>query len=435
MKHGFFRAIAVFCQLLTLFPFVVVIEGISFSEYVPWHYVLIYAVLGGFYAFGRLMSAWYSGSEHSIVKKGWALFISRAAVLLPGAAFCIAVASIGLSTGFYIYILPACVLSYWGGYKTHGVSYSDTFTVGWFAIYFAAALAGIGLLWFTHDEKLYHDGTFQFCVVFGILTVLAAVLANQTNIDVRTAQRSGGRSVLPNGLRSYNMLIIAAVSAVTVALFLFAKPLAELFGAGIAAVLKLLIALLNRENHQPEPDDPAMEDETGELIGITESDSALFEISRLAVIVGLIILAVRFRKQIWETIKEFFAPLFKESQKSEALPFVDEVTDFAVKQDSPRSARKREQLLQKQYKSETDPQKKFRTGYALFLLRLSQTPFAQKLSDTTTIHTRKGQSAFRREDIADMVQVYNSVRYGEKSPAAEQLIKQEKLLDELCRKG
>ena len=65
------------------------------------------------------------------------------------------------------------------------------------------------------------------------------------------------------------------------------------------------------------------------------------------------------------------------------------------------------------------------------MLRLSRSAFPPLLSDTTSVHSQKGISAFKREDIADMVSVYNAVRYGDKIPAPEQLEAQRRLIEEL----
>lgn len=416
-------------QILALFPFIVTIEGISYYRYNPLHYAALFACFAIFYALGRLAAAYAHGAEHTILKKGWALFLSRAAVLVPAGVFCVLVAVFGLSSGFYIYILPACFLAYYGGHHTYSLSYSDTFTTAWVVIYFTGAIISSVLLWFTHREELYAAGVFQLCLVFGGIIVLSAVLANQTNIDVCTAQRSGGRAVLPNGLRSYNMLIISVVSIIIVGLFLFAKPLAELIAGGLAALVRLLLSLVKDSPTEA----PELENEapSGEMMGLDTADNPFSEILRLLFLAMLVVFIIRFRRQIWEAIKEFFAPMFRESAKPEKLPYIDEVTDFAVKQNNPRSRKKQLMLLLKRYREERDPRLKYRVGYAIFLHRLSDTPFARLPQDTTTIHRKKGESAFRREGIAEMVEVYNGVRYGDLTPTTDQLAALEGLLDEI----
>ena len=74
---------------------------------------------------------------------------------------------------------------------------------------------------------------------------------------------------------------------------------------------------------------------------------------------------------------------------------------------------------------------KYLMGYELFLKRLARSPLPQTPSDTTTVHRQKGTEALRREEIGGMVSVYNEVRYGERVPTAEEIRRQETLLEEL----
>lgn len=419
-------AAAVFGQLLSLFPFFCVAEGVS-GAFVWWHYPLYFALLAAFCALGRLLSAWAAGSGFSSKQRGWALFASRAAAAVPAAVFVVVCAALGLSAGLYLYVLPACLIAYYGGHHTVGMVYSDVFSRGWFLLYFVTAVICSVLLWFTRDEGIIASGRFQLCLVFGILIVLAAVLTNQTNIDVRTAQRS---SVLPRGLRGYNAALIAAVCVATAGLFLFAKPIAGLLGDGIKALTALILSLFRGgERLSLEEENEFWND--AENIEYYTANNALAQLFYFAVVVGLALLAVKFRRQIWELIKELFAPLFKQNARSEELPFVDEVSDSDAKSESARSRRRSEQQLLRRYKRESDPTAKYRMGYELFLRRLSRSPLPQVPSDTTTIHRQKGTGAFRREEIGGMVSVYNEVRYGGRVPTAEEIERQETLLEEL----
>lgn len=429
MNSRALSAAAVFAQLLSLFPFLCVTEGAN-GEFVWWHYPLYFAVLAAFYALGRLLSAWAEGSGFSSKQRGWALFASRAAVALPAAVFVIVCAALRLSSGLYLYVLPACLIAYFGGHHTVGMVYSDVFSRGWFLLYFVTSVICSGMLWFSRDEEISGSGGFQLCLVFGVLIVLAAVLTNQTNIDVRTAQRSSGRSVLPRGLRGYNAALIAAVCAVTVGLFLFAKPLAVLLGNGIRALLALILSLF-RGGEQLDVEDGMEFEQDTEAMDFTDADNAVYQLLNVLAWVVMISLAIKFRRQIWEAVKGLFAPLFKENARSEELPFVDEVSDSDAKSESERARRKSEQQLLRRYKRESDPTAKYRMGYELFLRRLSRSPLPQVPSDTTTIHRQKGTEALRREEISGMVSVYNEVRYGERVPTAEELAAQEQILREL----
>lgn len=422
-------AAASLCQLLTLFPFVVLCEGVGFGAYVWWHYAAFFACMGVFWLLGRLCGAWAAHGSFSRRGKPLAVFASRAAVLVPSGIFAAATALMGLSAGLYLYILPACIIAYFGGRRSVDLEYSDVFSRGWFGLYFVAALVASILLWFVPDKSVSGAGTFQLCIVFGVLTAAAAVLANQTNIDTRTRQRSEGRSVLPQGLRGYNAALIAGVCVLIVGLFLFAKPLAELAASGIKALVALLLGLLKSREQIPQDDYEGFEMEGH--IEITPADNGIYSLLNFLVAAALIVLAVRFRREIWDFIKGLFAPLFKENAAPEPLPFADEVSDIDSARAVSRSRRRMEQALLKRYRRESDPAERFRLGYALFLCRLRYTPFAQAAWDTTTVHAQKGELAFRVEQIQRLAAIYDEVRYGERQPSAQELDFEEQLLREI----
>lgn len=67
-----------------------------------------------------------------------------------------------------------------------GRDYSEVFSREWFGVYFVAAVIAAVLLSFTHNDFICSAGMTQLCVSFGALIIGAAVLTNQTNIDVQT---------------------------------------------------------------------------------------------------------------------------------------------------------------------------------------------------------------------------------------------------------
>ncbi|MGN1120222.1 MAG: DUF4129 domain-containing protein [Oscillospiraceae bacterium] len=414
--------------ILTLFPFACASEGACFGEFRLWRYLVYFAVFGAFFSLGRLAAELAKCRDFG-KRRGRVMFASRAAVVIPAGAFIAAVALAGFPTGLYFYIFPACIIAYYGGHHTAGFVYSDVFSRGWFVLFFVTALVCSATLWFTHDEGIMSAGGFQLCFCFGVIIVLAAVLTNQTNIDMRTAQRDAGRSVLPAGLRSYNALLIAAICLVTVGLFLFAKPLAKLIGEGISALLGFILSLIKNEG-TPSTDEPSFE-HSEEQMKYSFLDGIPAELLNALLFVFVAGVVFCFRHVIWELIKGALAPLFAESAAPDEVPFVDEVSDARTRSDSFRTKKKSEQQLLKRYKKESDPVAKYRMGYALFLRRLERSPFAPTLTDTTTAHSKKGASAFRREDIDVMVSVYNDVRYGGRVPTAQELSAQERIIDEL----
>lgn len=423
--------LAAAAQLLCVFPFAVLTEGVGFEKYTLWHYFALFAVYAAFMLCGRLCGAWAQRGGFTAKQRAWAVFGSRMAVIVPSAVFIIVCACLELPTSLYFYAFPAAVLIYFGGRRSAGLQYSDIMTRGWFAVYFTAAVITSFMLWLTKNEELRSAGMTQLCVMFGVLIVISAVLANQTNIDTRAQQRASGRNVIPKGLRGYNAVLIAAVCAAAVGLFLFAKPLARLAMDGVYAIVRGIVALLQkdqagREEFRPDETLP----EGGRLAIEYGSNSFMSGLSFL-LFVGAAAVIIHFRKQITDLLKGLIAPLFRENDKPEPLPFADEFSDSVSVRRTKRDIRRTEQSLLKAYRKEQDPTEKYRKGYLLFLMRLDRTAFAHLPSDTTTVHGKKGTMAFRREDIDAMVEEYNNVRYGGKIPDEKQITEQEMLLNEL----
>ena len=435
-KNRLFSALGVIAsagQLLCLFPFIVLTEGLGFGEYVWWHYLALYAVYAAFMLCGRFCGAWANGGSFTSKQRAWAVFASRAAVIVPSAAFIIVCACTGLPTSLYFYAFPGAVIAFFGGRRSAGLGYSDILTIGWFGAYFAEAVAASFMLWLASDEEIRTTGLFQLCIMFGVIIVMSAVLANQTNIDVRTRQRSSGKNVLPKGLRGYNAALIAGVCAAAAGLFLFAKPAAELITGVIAFLINGLFSFLRQIG---ETDDGVNKADIDNILSdgqltLQDNDNTLFDLMTILLVIGVVILLIRFRKQILELFRELFAPLFKEKDKSDPLPFADEVSDSLSVRRRKNDPRKTEQQLLRSYRRENDPVMKYRKGYLLFMLRLDRTAFPCLPSDTTTAHGKKGTLAFRRSDIDAMVGEYNAVRYGGKTPDERQLAEQERLLNEL----
>ncbi|MBD5130922.1 MAG: hypothetical protein HDT43_13510 [Ruminococcaceae bacterium] len=425
-------AAAVFGQFLALFPFAAAFCGLALKRYAVLAYLAVYAVFAVFYAAGHLCGRFAHEMTPGGKRKSVIMFISRAAVLVPSALFIAGVLAFDLPSMALFYVLPGGIAAFFGAHGGEGRSYTDKFSRGWFALYFAAGLFTAVLLWSSREEELAADGMLQLCAGFAVMILLSALLANQTNIDVCTNQRGGGRSVLPDGLRRYNAVLITVICAVTIGLFLFAKPLAGLIKYLVSLLIRGFLSVMEALSScvwiEPEDMTP---DGSGNVSEIEPGfTSALAELLFAVLIIGLLVVIFKLRRQIWELIKSVFEPLFRAREKSSDIPFYDEILVSDAKRLAPRARRRVEHELAKQYKRESDPARRYRLGYALFLVRLGKTERPPLPVDTTTVHREKGESVFER-DLGELSGVYNRVRYGETAPTAEELAEQEKLLTEL----
>lgn len=427
------KCVSVIGQFLSVFPFVVLCEGVGYGRFTWWHYAALYGAFAVFYLIGRLCADWALSPARSRSFRPKAIFLSKAAIAVPLLIFLLVVAALQWSSGLLIYALPAAVIMYYGGYSTSGKEYADIFTRGWFALFFVTAVLTSVLLWFTHNDAVKGAGGFQLCFSFGVLIVISAVLTNQTNIDMCTHQRDAGKTVLPKGLRSYNGALVAAVVTVIVALCLFAAPAARLVTWLIKQLLIWLLSLI--QGTRPEAvDDILSGTGNGAGVDVDVNSNLLANLLSILLFVGIGVLLIALRRHIISFFRELVAPLFRVKEEYSEAAFTDELsnTTGAFSERLPRH--RREQQLYKLYRRESDPVKKYRTGYSFMLLRLNDTAFPPVDTDNTDIHAVKGEKGFRSDDVKRIVSTYNDVRYSGRVPDADELEFEAMFIEEIRRR-
>lgn len=438
--HSFFKALACLAQLAALFPFAVIFEALGLNKLVVWHFTAIYGVWIIFWLSGRLIG--YSVEElkkRRIPKKLIPLlnFATKAGVAVPIAAFIFAGVWLDVHSAAYFYILPAAVISYFGGDFSVGKSYSDIFTKGWFALYVTSALVTMAFLALSKETDLSSEAGYILCVGFGIVILLSAVLANQTNIDFRTKQRDAGKAVLPSGLRRYNAALVIVIFTLTLGLFIFAKPIAGFLKLAVSAVISGVMAfyLFMASLFDISDDDFSGGEAPIEPIVRDPSEGiSIGDILSVLLLIAAIVCVIVFRKQIFAAIKSFFAPLFKRRKREADTPFADEITSSDIKRNSPRLQKKAERELLRQYVRETSPERKFRLGYAVFLTSLRHSANPPAPSDTTDVHRQKGEAAFG-EELREFSETYNRLRYGDIPPTPEEIAAESELITRIRKNG
>lgn len=431
-RHMFLKALAVMGQLASLFPFAVVFEAMALKKLVVWHFFAIYAVWILFRA-----SGWFIGrlvislQNRRLPKKLIPLtnLLSKIGVAVPIAAFIALGVWLKIAPSAYFFIMTAGIIIYFGGNSSVGRSYSDIFSRSWFALDLTSSVLVTLAIALSGEEDIPGSAGYVLCVGFAVVALLAAVLANQTNIDTQTNQRDAGKAVLPEGLRRYNATLVIGIVAVTMGLFVFAKPLASLLKTVIAAIIGAVLFLYGKlaELMMRSDDTDLSVGVEDQLLWETSGDINIGNIIFAVAFIAVIVLMIIFRRQIISVIKNFFAPLFKGRDKTFDKPFADEITSSDAKLTSPRAQRKAERDLERRYAREVSPERKYRLGYALFLARLRRTEQPPVPSDTTDAHREKGERAFG-EDLKDFSAAYNRVRYGDCPPTAEELAAADELL-------
>lgn len=429
--------LAVVGQLASLFPFAAAFEAACFGAYAAWHFLAIYVVWAAFWAFGALAGKL---AERIVMRVRFPKklvpamnFLSKLGFLIPAAGAVAAGIALGLPYAVYLYVLTAAVIAYFGGILSPGKPYSAIFSSGWFVLYIISGTLVAAAFGMSEKRELAERGVFMLCAVFASVILLFAVIRNQSNIDKCTNQRDRGKAILPHGLRGYNALLGGGVFAAALGLFVFAKPLAGLIGRFVGLLVSAFLRILSLLSSCS----PILDEKAETTVDNTEyiehapeiaSGGDTGDIFTTVVVAFLIILAVAFRKQILSALKGLFAPLFRTRDKTNDIPFADEITESAEKRKlTPRAQRRAERELMRRYVRESSPKRKYRLGYALYLMRLSRTEKPPERYDTTDEHRAKGESVFN-EDLRAFSETYNRVRYAERTPTAEELAAQLELL-------
>ena len=434
-RQSFFKALACLGQFAALFPFAVFFEAVVLKVLVVWHFFAIYIMFILFRFFGLLIGKLIDSLQHRrIPKKIIPLtnFLSRIGFAVPTAAFIALGVLLKPDPSVYFFILPACVIIYFGGNFSVGRSYSDIFSRSWFLLDLLSSIVVAAALSFSEESGVSSAARYMMCVGFAAVTLLSAVLANQTNIDTRTSQRDAGKAVLPEGLRRYNALLVMGIVTLTLGLFVFAKPLAALLRVVVEGIIlaalyaaEKISGLFSAGDMITDPSGGTADPE--QILVEPENSGDIGNIIFAVILIALIVLMILFRRQVFNAIKNLFEPLFRSRGKTFDKPFADEITSGHAKQDSLRARKKAERALEKQYARETSPERKYRLGYALFLARLRRTEQPPALSDTTDIHREKGEKVFG-EDLRGFSETYNKVRYADIPPTVEELAAEDELL-------
>ncbi len=435
INHKALKILAYFGQLAALFPFAVMFEAMAMGGWTAWHFAAVYGAWAAFLAFGVLIGTLINRAKNSTklpknLEPLWN-FLLKIGFFVPTAVFIAAGVTLKLNPAIYPLILSAGIIAYLCAATTAGRSCFEIFTSFQFVLYLIAALIAVTSISLAKKSELMSLGSYMLCAGFAVIVLLTAIIFNQKNIDLCTRRRGNGKAVLPEGLRRYNALLVTGIFAVTLGLFVFAKPLSEMIKLLIFAVVRAWVFITEKiSSCTPVPDmseTPSDDDAENTALmphgGLENSGNVITVLG----LIMLIIFAIAFRKHIVRAVKHLLTPLFKSRKHPWSMPFYDEITTSDTKTHTPRSLRKAERELFRRYSRERSPERKFRLGYALFLAKLRRTKRPPEVSDTVSAHREKGESEFRRE-LGGFSEAYSRVRYADVPPTERELLEQSELL-------
>ena len=409
MRSGILKFLAVISFGLVTFPFVITNDVLSFESISVLRLLAYYAgfgvVFGIGYAFGRVT-----------IKHKKLIPLERIVGIL---SFCVGLLLLGITDeiGIIFAAGASSVLWYFLGERAARKHYADIFPAFMFGVYIVVTLICYLFYGAMCERELKEPVQTAVIVAFMVEMCLAALLINQSGIYDKANRRRETRTMLPKGLSGYNAALVTGVTVCGLLLYVFADKIVWLLNEIVRLLIRLFIFLMSGYSEFR-----AIEagDNSAEYTGNMEYRS--YDILNLLFFAFIIAMIIIFRRQLWQAIKDFFGRIagffMKETQLSEAEPeFVDVFEQIS---DVRRVNNLSYQTLMKQYKKETEPEKKYRLGYGILLWQMKYCHAKLSDSDTVTDQYEKGREIFGAE-LQAITSAYNKLRYDGEKVTAEQL--------------
>lgn len=409
MRSGILKFLAVISFGLVTFPLVITNDVLSFENISILRLLAYYAgfgvVFGIGYAFGRVT-----------IKHKKLIPLER---IVGISSFCAGLLLLGITDeiGIIFAAGASSVLWYFLGERAARKHYADIFPAFMFGVYIVVTLICYLFYGAMCERELKDPVQTAVIVAFMVEMCLAALLINQSGIYDKANRRRETRTMLPKGLSGYNAALVTGVTVCELLLYVFADKIVWLLNETVRLLIRLFIFLMSGYSEFR-----AIEagDNSAEYTGNMEYRS--YDILNLLFFGFIIAMIIIFRRQLWQAIKGFFGRIagffMKETQLSEAEPeFVDVFEQIS---DVRRVKNLSYQTLMKQYKKETDPEKKYRLGYGILLWQMKYCHAKLSDADTVTDQYEKGREIFGAE-LREITSAYNKLRYDGEKVTAEQL--------------
>lgn len=410
MRSGILKFLAVVSFGLITFPFVLTNDVLSFDNISVLRILIYYAgfgvIYGLGYAFGRVTI-----KHRKLIPlerfAGVTTFFASFLLLTATTQFAV-ITAVGISCAFWYFL----------GERAAHKHYADIFPAFMFGVYIGVTL--ICYLFYGAMCSPQLKGPVQSAVIiaFMIEMCLAALLINQSGIYDKANRRRETRTMLPKGLSGYNAALVTCITVCGLLLYVFSDKIVWLLNEIVRLIIRFFLFLMNGYSE-------FMAIDSGESnpnpMGYFGNES--YDGWNLLFFVVVVVLIIVFRRKIWQKIKGFFrwvSGFFtKESSVSEAEPeFVDvfeQVSAVGSTKDISYTA------LMKRYKKESNPEKKYRLGYAVLLWQMKYCHAKLAVSDTVTDQYEKGRDIFGAE-LIHITTAYDKLRYDGVMVTSEQLL-------------
>ena len=442
MKNNLLKTIAAVAMLIVPLPLLLMLDSAAFKEpsilrYLFYYLASIPAIVAG-YLLKKFKTA--QTKPKKILLSNFLILLT---LILIAVTTCICVNKIEEASDFsfngaqvIFALIPA--LSFWFmlGMKLNKRSFSDVYTPLWLCIFIVETFLCYGFGFFIKED---HPpmATAQSVMVYLliIMSLIVALLINQSNIETQINQRKNTNLIVPKGLKSHNAKLIIIVGAVILVAMLFRNLIASVTWWIIQTTLRLIDAILQLIKMETSAQiTPEGEVPTSPLIGV-QNNGPDFTVFIITLIV--IVLVIVFRHKIFDFIKTLAMRFIGKFSVNEEESFNDSnYVDYyePIIQQTEIANPETENDCLKRYKKEKDHTEKYRLGYRLYMMWLAKRN--RNMSDKLTVEQQKlvAKKTYHGDsDIDNISDCYTEIRYNDGKADSEELSTMDVLVKELYR--
>lgn len=332
-------------------------------------------------------------------------------------------------------LIPSVLLWYHLGMRIKKYNFDEIYSFPWLGIYLVeTVLCYIFCCVMEADRAYLGASKTKIAVLLVIMGLITVILVNQTNIQTQIDQRRNTNLIVPKGLRLYNAKLIGIVGAIIIAALFLKDYIAAGLTWIVTMTLKIIDALIFNIRFQQT--DPIYGEDTqipeGNLFS-TERGGKDFLIYILVIV--SVILVIVFRKKIISFFKSIVARFFgkfsaEDTDVYEADNYTDSYEKLDIRQERITKTTKKDCL--KMYRKEQDKTKKFRLGYRLYLMWLSERGSDNLGNMTVEQQAEKSKKIYHGEnDTLQLANRYSEIRYNDKNASDKDFEVADSFINEL----
>ncbi|MDD3192746.1 MAG: DUF4129 domain-containing protein [Oscillospiraceae bacterium] len=370
----------------------------------------------------------------------------RAVVFLlaaaPAVAFCGTLLFLLEGTVFHWALATLCAVFYLLGIFFATQPFDGIIGTSFLSFAMVAYVLAAVIVWFCSAYFHMPCDSVPLIALFLFFILLYAILSNQSNIDRLMGRRHYDLSMLPAGMRRYNLLLICAGFVLVLLGLLFQRQILAVvqFGIRVAGSLLYIFVLLFQFitwmlNRPADPDRPLPKVDAAPVFGTAEESATtpfVNAVFQWAAVLLILLLLFSGRRQIWSACKKtasfiwrIFRKLFTRTdgqpgpRTADSVYFSDILEDLErIPEEKPSAGEGvsslrvwRRRCLA--FLGKPAHTASLREGYALILawLRIHGAPLLP--ADTTLEILNKALARMPESPFSQVTESYNNIRYGE----------------------